>query len=394
MGNLIAALAARRTLRVAGLMSGTSADGVDVAVADVGRSRARLVAFDTFPYPPAVRRAVFAMFDPATSRVDDVCRMNFVLGEVFAEAVVKLARRRRIALTSIDLIGSHGQTIRHLPGGARGRRGGGSTLQIAEPSVIAERTGITTVADFRPRDMAAGGQGAPLVPWADYCLFRHRSRARAVQNIGGIANVTYLPAACRLADVIAFDTGPGNMVIDRIAQLATGGRRRYDAGGRLARRGKVHAALLARLMRHPFLARRPPKTTGRETFGVAFADALYARARAGRIAPLDILATVTAFTAQSIARAYRRFLPDLPDEVILCGGGARNGFLVEMLRRGLAPAAVRRMDELGIDGDAKEALSFAMLAAAAIRGQANNVPSATGASGAVVCGKIVPGRTR
>ncbi|MCJ7543966.1 MAG: anhydro-N-acetylmuramic acid kinase, partial [Phycisphaerae bacterium] len=355
-------------------------------------SGARVLAFGTFPYPPALRRRVFELFDPRTSRVDAICRMNFALGEVFARALVTLARRSRIPLASIDLIGSHGQTIHHLPGGAGGRRGAASTLQIAEPSVIAERTGITTVADFRPRDIAAGGQGAPLVPWADYVLFRHRRRSRAVQNIGGIANVTYLPAACRLADVVAFDTGPGNMVIDRIAQRATAGRRRFDAGGRLARRGQVHRGLLAGLMRHPFLRRRPPKTTGRETFGVAFADALYARARAEGIAPRDILTTVTAFTARSIAQGYRRFLPAPPDEVILCGGGARNSYLVDLLRRELAPAAVRLTDELGINADAKEALSFALLAAAAIRGQANNVPSATGARHAVVCGKIVPGR--
>lgn len=374
-------------------MSGTSADGVDAAIADVTRTGARVLAFGTFPYPPALRRQVFALFDPRTSRVDAICRMNFVLGEVFAQAVAKLARRSRIPLASIDLIGSHGQTIHHLPsGGAGGRRGAASTLQIAEPSVIAERTGITTVADFRPRDVAAGGQGAPLVPWADYVLFRHRRRTRAVQNIGGIANVTYLPAACELADVLAFDTGPGNMVIDRIAQRATAGRRRYDADGRLARRGNVHAALLTRLMRHPFLRRQPPKTTGRETFGLAFADALYARARARDIAPLDTLATVTAFTARSIAQAYRRLLPAAPDEVILCGGGARNSYLVELLRRELSPAVVRLTDELGINADAKEALSFALLAAAAIRGQANNVPAATGAARAVVCGKIVPGR--
>jgi len=394
MRNVMASLAGRRTLRVAGLMSGTSADGVDVAIADVGRRRADLLAFDTFPYAPAMRRAVLALCDPRTSRVDDVCRMNFVLGEVFATAVLTLARRSRISLGSIDLVGSHGQTIHHLPAGRASGRGRPvrSTLQIAEPSVIAERTGITTVADFRPRDVAAGGQGAPLVPFADYFLFRHPRRYRAVQNIGGIANVTYLPAGGGLEDVRAFDTGPGNMIIDRVAHRLTRGRRRYDAGGRLARRGKVHAALLRRLMRHPFLAARPPKTTGREAFGIPFADALYARARAAGIAPLDILATVTAFTAESIADAYRRYLPSRVDEVILCGGGARNGCLVAMLRQRLAPAAVVPMSKLGIDGDAKEALSFAILAAAAVRGQTNNVPSATGARRPVICGKIVPGK--
>jgi anhydro-N-acetylmuramic acid kinase len=385
-------------------MSGTSADGVDVAIADIGRSSANLLAFDTFPYSAALRRAVLALCDPRTSRVDELCRLNFVLGEVFADAVIALARRSRVGLKSIDLIGSHGQTVYHMPDGQAGGRGRGqgqgqgekgrSTLQIAEPSVIAERTGITTVADFRPRDIAVGGQGAPLVPFADYFLFRHRRLHRAIQNIGGIANVTYLPAAGGLGEVLAFDTGPGNMVIDRLAQRITGGRCPCDVDGRLARRGKVHAALLRRLMKHPFLARRPPKTTGREVFGAPFADALYARAKADGIAPLDVLATVTAFTAESIASAYRRFLPGPVDEVILCGGGAHNRCLVEMLHRRLAPAALVPMSRLGVDGDAKEAMSFAILAAAAVRGQANNVPSATGASCAVVCGKIVPGKPR
>jgi anhydro-N-acetylmuramic acid kinase len=387
VGNPIATLAGRRTLRVAGLMSGTSADGVDVAIADLTANRATLRAFATVPYRPEIRRRVFALFDPRRASVEDLCRMNFLLGEVFAEALIRVARSRRVALASIDLIGSHGQTIRHLPTGSPA-----ATLQIAEPSVIAERTGITTVGDFRPRDVAAGGQGAPLVGWTDFVLFRHRRRSRAIQNIGGIANVTYLPGACKLGDVVAFDTGPGNMIIDRLAQCITRSRRRYDADGRMARRGRVHAALLARLLRHAFLRRMPPKTSGRETFGTAFADALYTRAQAAGLTPPDVLATATAFTAHSIARAYRRHLPAWPDEVILCGGGARNRCLVDMLAALLAPAAVRGMDELGIDADAKEALSFAMLAAAAIRGQANNVPAATGAAHPVVCGKIVPGR--
>jgi len=377
-------------------MSGTSADGVDVAIADIGPSGADMLAFETFPYRPRLRRTVLALCEPATCRVDDICHINFVLGEVFAEAVIALARRSRIGLTAIDLIGSHGQTIYHIPGGrvGGGRRRVRSTLQIAEPSVIAERTGITTVADFRPRDVAAGGQGAPLVPFADYFLFRHPRRSRAVQNIGGIANVTYLPAGGELEDVLAFDTGPGNMIIDRVAHCVSGGRLHYDACGRLAKRGKINAALLRQLMRHRFLARRPPKTTGRETFGAPMADKLYAAARAKGVAPLDILATVTAFTAESIALAYRRHLPGSVDEVILCGGGAWNRTLVGTLGRLLAPAAVAPMSHWGIDGDAKEALSFAILAAAAIRGQANNVPSATGAGRAVVCGKIVPGRLR
>ena len=378
-------------------MSGTSADGVDAAIVDLTRRgetvRVKLLAFDTFAYPPGVRRAVLRLCEPAAATVADLCHWNFALGEVFADALVGLARRAGIRLGSIDLVGSHGQTICHIPGGRRfGRRRVRSTLQIAEPAVIAERTGIPTVADFRPRDIAAGGQGAPLVPYADCVLFRHRRLNRAVQNIGGIANVTYLPAGAGTGGVVAFDTGPGNMIIDRLAELASRGRRRYDRGGRLAGGGKVNASLLAGLMRHPYLRRRPPKSTGREEFGRAFADALYRQARKQRIAPPDVLATVTAFTAAGIADAYARFLPNKIDEVILCGGGARNRTLTEMLRRHLAPAKVMTTDDLGISADAKEAVAFAILAAETARGAASNVPGATGAARPAVLGKIVPGR--
>jgi anhydro-N-acetylmuramic acid kinase len=387
----IAKLAARKTLRVVGLMSGTSADGVDAALVRLAGERVKVLAFETFGYPAPLRQAVLAQSRRERARLDEICRLNFVLGEAFASAVVRLATKAGVPLGSIDLIGSHGQTICHLP---RTRRFAGrkvrSTLQIAEPCVIAERTGITTVADFRPRDVAAGGEGAPLVPYADWVLFRHRRLGRAVQNIGGIANVTYLPPGGDLADVIAFDTGPGNMVIDRVVSRLSRGRRRYDPGGALAAKGRINERLLAELMRHRFLRRRPPKSTGREEFGAQFADALYLRARKDRVAPRDVLATVTALTAASIADAYGRFLPARPDEVVLCGGGARNRTLVEMLRRALAPAKVGPSDELGVSADAKEAVSFAVLAAATIRGRAGNVPAATGAGRAAVLGKIVP----
>jgi len=379
-------------LRVAGLMSGTSADGVDVAIVDFSGDRVKLKAFDTFPYPGAVRKMIFAAFDQDTARVDDVCHLNFVLGEIFAASLIKLARRSSIRLSSIDLIGSHGQTICHIP---RGRRFAGralrSTLQVGEPSVIAERTGITTVADFRPRDVAAGGQGAPLVAYADFLLFRRKDVSRAIQNIGGIANVTYLAAGCDVADVAAFDTGPGNMMIDRVTFLATRGKMTFDADGALAARGKVDESFLAELASHPFLRKRPPKSTGREEFGAAFADGVYERARRGKMKPHDIIATVTAFTATSISRSYRRFLPDGVDEVILCGGGARNRTLVNFLRRELKSATVALTDEFGINADAKEAVSFAVLARETIRGAPGNVPSATGATRRVVLGKIVPG---
>ena len=447
MNDSLLRLARKKTLRVAGLMSGTSADGVDAAIVDVGTSvrtpdgrGLRVLAFDTYPYPAALREQVLALCGsgavvrgavcrnhasqgsgpitwlprqtttrrttapapndlPAT--VADVCHVNFAVGHVFAEAVLRLAKKSRISPASIDLIGSHGQTIWHDPRGRRfGRRLIRSTLQIGEPSVIAERTGITTVADFRPRDIAAGGQGAPLVALVDWMLFGHRRLTRAVQNIGGIANVTILPAGGELADVLAFDTGPGNMILDRLAWRISGGRLRYDADGRLAAQGRVNNSLLAELMRHPFLRRRPPRTTGREEFGAPFADALLDRAGRRGIAPYDVLATAAAFTAACIADACRRFSPRPIDEMILCGGGARNPVLVGLLTALLHPpaiphgrpaVAVRSMSEFGIDPDAKEAISFALLAVRTIRGLPGNVPSATGARRPVVLGKIVPG---
>jgi anhydro-N-acetylmuramic acid kinase len=393
VSNELAILTDRKKLRVAGLMSGTSADGVDVAIVDIGGRKVEVVAFDTRPYSADLRRRVFDLFDPQTGRVDDVCHMNLVLGEVFAESLLKTAKKKRVPLGSIDLIGSHGQTIYHNPKGRRyGNRLVRSTLQIGEPSVIAERTGITTVADFRPRDMAAGGQGAPLVPYTDWLLFAHKRKTRAIQNIGGIANVTYLPASGGIDDVLAFDTGPGNMVIDRVVKLVTHGRLSYDAAGRLAAKGTISEQMLAGLMRHRYLRCKPPKTTGREEFGTPYADALYTRAVRRRMDPLDILATVTAFTARSIADANRRFLPQPVDEVILCGGGALNQTLVGMLRKQMPSAKVAVTDDYGISVDAKEAVSFAILAYETVHGRCNNVPSATGASHPVVLGKVVPGR--
>lgn len=381
-------------------MSGTSADGVDVAITRISwpggrgnqsrRPSVKTLAAGMFPYPPALRQAIFRLFSPDTGRVDDICHLNVVIGEVFAESLLKLCRRSGIEVGSLDLIGSHGQTIHHLPDGrAFGRRRVGSTLQIGEPAVITQRTGVTVVADFRPADLAVGGQGAPLVPLADWVLLAHPARGRAVQNIGGIANVTYLPAGGGTVDILAFDTGPGNMIIDRLAGLLTAGRQNYDAGGRLAAAGTVNPGLLAELMRHPYLRRRPPKTTGREVFGVDFADELFSRAQKRGLAGRDIIATATAFTAASIADAYRRSLGQI-DDVILCGGGARNKTLVAMLARQLPAARILDMSQVGIDPDAKEAISFAILAACTIRHLPGNVPSATGARRPVVLGKIVP----
>ena len=377
-------------MRVAGLMSGTSADGVDVAIIDIAGRKVQLRAFEMFPYPPALRREVLRLCRPESARLDNICHYNFVLGEVFADSVIKLCSNSRISLSSIDVIGSHGQTIYHSPRGRRyGRRAIRSTLQIGEPSVIAQHTGVTTVADFRPRDIAAGGEGAPLVPYADYVLFGHNRLTRAVQNIGGIANVTFIPAGSKSDEIVAFDTGPGNMVIDGIIRLASDGKRNFDRDGNMAARGVVDNKLLGEMRKHPFLRRRPPKSTGREQFGAVFADQIYRRAVKKRLSDTDVVATVTALTARSITQAYRRFLPAMPDEMILCGGGAHNRTLVEMLRSELEDVKILSTGDFGISVDAKEAVSFAILAWATAKGIPNNVPGATGAEQPVVLGKII-----
>lgn len=396
----------KKGLWVAGLMSGTSADGIDVAIVEIHGRKVDLLAFETFPYSASLRKSILALCNIETARLDDICHYNHLLGEVFAEAVIRLCNRSGIPLDSIDLIGSHGQTIWHNPQGIRYEgeviR---STLQIGEPCRIAQRTGIATVADFRPRDMAAGGEGAPLVPYADYVLFSDRKVCRAVQNIGGIANATYLPVcknhghcspSCSCEhdahpEILAFDTGPGNMVIDGLVRIVTKGRRHYDRGGAMAAKGNVHDGLLKELLRHPFLRRKPPKSTGREQFGQQYCEWLYGRGRKLKLSAEDMIATATAFTASTIATAYRRFLPTMPDEMILCGGGSHNATLVRMLQSQLDGVRIRSTDEFGISVDAKEAVSFAILAYATVQGMPNNLPSVTGADEPVILGKIVPG---
>lgn len=383
----------KHTMRVAGLMSGTSADGVDVAIIDINLDNVKVLAFDTFAYPAKLRNDILELCSGKSCCVADICHLNFVIGEVFAESVIKLCKKSKIKLNSIDLLGSHGQTIYH---NSKGKRFGSkivrSTLQIGEPSVIAYRTGIKTVADFRPKDMAANGQGAPLVPFADYFLFRDKKLNRAVQNIGGIANVTYLPANYTTNKVIAFDTGPGNMIIDAMISIITKGKKKFDRNGSFAAKGTVDKTILNNLLRHPFFKIRPPKSTGREAFGGHYCEALYKKLTHKRVSPENIMAAVTAFTAVSIAQAYQRFLPKMPDEVILCGGGAHNKTLIKMLKQELGKTKIILSDELGINCDAKEAISFAILAYAAVNNIPNNIPSATGAEKQLVLGKIVPAK--
>jgi anhydro-N-acetylmuramic acid kinase len=380
---------------VVGLMSGTSADGIDAALTRISGSgediRAELVAFHKVLYEAKARRAILGVSVPEAP-VADVCRMNFEVGRFFGEAVLGLLERCGLAPRDVDLIASHGQTVCHLPSEDASAPGAtGATLQIGEPAVIAEMTGCVVVADFRPRDMAAGGQGAPLVPYADYALFRHPESTRAVQNIGGIANVTFLPGGGGLGDLIAFDTGPGNMIVDALITVVTGGEMTYDADGELSGLGRVDDGLLAWLMDHPYLSRPPPKSTGREEFGVGVVGDLLDRAQSADVSAEDLVATATAFTAESIAAAYRDFLPYQEiDEVILGGGGSYNATLRRMLQERLPGPALLLHEDYGVHGDAKEAIAFAILGNETMLGQPANVPAATGAQRPVILGKIVP----
>jgi anhydro-N-acetylmuramic acid kinase len=370
--------------RIVGLMSGTSADGIDAALVEVEgageTTRARLLEFVTRPYEPALRRRVLAVGEATTAELLDV---HYEVGEAFAGAalaVVELARRRSLA---VHLVGSHGQTARHHPRAGR-PASRAATLQIGEPAVIAERTGLPVVADFRPRDVAAGGEGAPLVPLVDWLLFRAPGRVRACLNLGGIANATVLgprPDATR-----AFDLGPANMPLDTVVAAWTAGAEAFDRDGARAARGRVDAPLLNELLRHPFLALPPPKSTGRETFGHPFVAPLLARF-AGREA--DLLATLTRFVAEAIADGLRRFVPERVDEVLVSGGGARNPTLMAALGQTLAPAAVRSLAEVGMDPDAKEAIAFAILANETLFAHPGNLPTSTGAVGPRVLGKII-----
>jgi anhydro-N-acetylmuramic acid kinase len=373
---------------VVGLMSGTSVDGIDAAVVDVHAEgdalHVRLVGYVESPIDERLRERIHTLFDPERSRVDEVCEINVLLGEAFAEAAARALRQAGVAP---DLIASHGQTVWHevTPGRTR------STLQLGEPSVIAERLGITTVADFRPRDIAAGGQGAPLASWGDALLFGDARLSRAVQNIGGIGNVTWVPPGGQWQAMLAFDTGPGNALIDHAAWRFSGGMQRFDADGAMATAGRVDDEALAELLAHPYLRMQPPKSTGRELFGAQFVDPLIDRWLERGLSPSDIVASLTAFTAHSIADQYRRFLPDRPDEVVVGGGGSRNPVLMRLLSELLDPAQVRLHEDFGLSSVGREAVYFALMGHEALYGRPNTVPGCTGATHPVVMGKLVPG---
>jgi anhydro-N-acetylmuramic acid kinase len=387
---------------VAGVMSGTSADGINVAIVDLqsrrrGRLRHTLLGHEEYPYPAAVRRAILGMMNAESARVPDLARMNFLLGELYADAVASTARQHRVKL---DLVGCHGQTLYHQ-GAAQSFLGKklAVTWQTGEGSIIAARLGVPVVSDFRPADMAAGGRGAPLVPFLDYLFFRDErsgraARNRIVLNIGGIANLTVIPAGGAIEKVIAFDTGPGNMLIDAVMERLFG--KRYDSDGKKAASGSVLQPVIAQAMRSSFFKQRPPRTAGREEFGSAYA--INFLKLSGRARPADIVATATALTATSIADAVKRFaLPHFATrgnnrshEMIASGGGTKNHTLIRMLRDALQPlgVALHFSDEFGLPSEAKEAVAFALMAYETWNRRPGNVPSATGANRPTILGKI------
>ncbi|MET0395484.1 MAG: anhydro-N-acetylmuramic acid kinase [Longimicrobiaceae bacterium] len=378
---------------IVGLMSGTSLDGVDAALVEIDGEgaddvRFRLVHWLTAPFDEARREAIHGAILAGSAEL--LCGLHADLGEWLGEAVERVCDEAGVARQRVDAVGSHGQTVWHRPP-AGARRG--ATLQLGDPATIAERTGIAVVSDFRTRDMAAGGQGAPLVPWVDRLLFSLPDRARALQNIGGIGNVTWVPPRGSAADLLAFDTGPGNALMDTAVEIATGGRMTYDRDGRLGAQGQVDEDLLADLLRHPYFAAEPPKSTGREEFGRPFVERLVsATAPEGDRDWLDLVATLTELTARSIADAYRRWLvPRGVEQVVLTGGGALNPTLVRRIRSLLDPLEVVGGEVLGVDPECKEAVAFAVLAWAHLRGIPANVPAATGAAGPRVLGSLTPG---
>jgi anhydro-N-acetylmuramic acid kinase len=380
-------------VRVIGLMSGTSADGVDAALVEwpkgVRERPLRLLAFRQDPFPIELQRRIHDLAAGRVAAADalaELAGLDVELGERFAASASALAQDAGVSLAAIDAIASHGQTVAHHP--ARH-----ATLQIGDPSVIAERTGCTTVADFRPRDLALGGEGAPLAPFFHHAAFADRKQARAVLNLGGIANLTWLPAGGRAEDVIAFDVGPANTLIDGVVRTLSNGREGFDRDGVRAARGRADPALLARLLDDDFLRRAPPKSTGRERYGLAEAEALAREWTGTGRAADDLVATLVAFSAEAIRLACRDFLSAGAgiERVLVGGGGAENPVLMASLARALAPARVEPMDAAGVPARACEAMAFALFGRNALLGRPNHLPRCTGASRAAVLGEIVPG---
>ena len=386
---------ASKSMLVLGLMSGTSADGIDVALARVSGASphldAKLLGHTSSKFPPALRKEILRVAEQHPIAAGELSQLNFRLGEVFAEAALAACRKFHVSPKRVALIGSHGQTIFHQgkPAPYLGHATA-STLQIGEPSVIAARTGITTVGDFRSADIALGGQGAPLVPFADYLLYRHEKLGRVSLNLGGIANITVIPPAAKPEQILAFDTGPANILIDALVAHFTHGRQRFDKDARLARSGRSIPALLDELMRDPYLKLAPPKSTGREYYGQAYVKKILALGKKHRAKPADLIRAATIFTALSVVDALNRFV--LPKtkihQLIVSGGGAKNPLVVAQLSAALGRIEIIPSSRFGIPGDAKEAFAFALLAYETFHHRPSNLPSATGAHAPAILGKI------
>jgi anhydro-N-acetylmuramic acid kinase len=383
------------SMLVLGLMSGTSADGIDVALARISgappRLKAKLLGHTSLSFPAALRKEILHVAEGRQITANELSQLNFRLGEVFADAALKACTRFRVSRSRVDLIGSHGQTVFHQgrPAFFFGRKVA-STLQIGEPSVIAARTRVTTVGDFRPPDIALGGQGAPLVPYADLLFYRHSKLGRVSLNLGGIANITVIPAAAKPPQIFAFDTGPANMVIDALVAHFTKGRERYDKDARMAMTGRGIPALIDELMRDSYFRQRPPKSTGREYFGDAYVKKLLVLGERHRAKPADLIRAATFLTPLSIVDALNSFvLPKIKiHQLIVSGGGARNPLILAQLEAALLGMEVLPSSEFGVPGDAKEAFAFAILAYESFHQRPANLPSTTGARGPAILGKI------
>ncbi|MCX7762885.1 MAG: anhydro-N-acetylmuramic acid kinase [Candidatus Kryptonium sp.] len=385
-------LAEKNPKTIIGLMSGTSADGVDVAVIEVlnsGRqTKVKTIGWRTFDFESDLKNMILRNSQPESSRVDEICRLNFLLAHVYADSIFKTLDDLGMKITDVDLIGSHGQTIQHLPVGVEmfGYKVK-ATLQIGDPGVIAKLTGVPTVGNFRVGDVALGGEGAPLVPYFDYLVFSSSDLNRLVLNIGGIANFTILKRNCDVEDVVAFDTGPGNMVVDALVRIFF--NRDYDKDGEIARSGKVSDDLLQKMMEHPFITKKPPKSTGREEFGSSFVSQVLKWGAELSLSPADIIATATEFTVYAIFKNYELFIKPNTEinEVIVSGGGAKNKFMLNSLEK-YFKVPVRITDEFGVSSDAKEAICFAVFANETVMGNPINITSVTGARSRTVLGGI------
>jgi anhydro-N-acetylmuramic acid kinase len=373
-----------RHMRVIGLMSGTSVDGIDAALVELtgppDRPQVQLLAGKTYDYDPALRSQILAVCDGAALSMADLADLDDAIAIAFAQAATDIAQ----GFDGVELIGSHGQTVFHRPPQNAGL---GYSQQLGRGVLIAQQTGITTVSNFRVADIALGGQGAPLVPPVDIALLSHPSHDRAVQNIGGIGNVAFLPALNRSAVFSGFDTGPGNVLLDlAVAQLSQG-RQTYDDNGNWASQGQIGTDRVAQWLTHPYFAQSPPKSTGRELFGAGFLQ----QCLAAGLAPADLLASLTEFTALSIAQSYQRFLPRMPQQVLLCGGGSRNGFLRSRLQAHLPGIELLTTTAVGVDADFKEAIAFAILAYWRQQGICGNLPQVTGARELTLLGEMCSG---